>query len=45
MPHYTNHFYETLPGGWVLCTLCPHDCHIQDGVRDAAGNAMSSIRA
>jgi pyruvate formate lyase activating enzyme len=28
-------FYETLPDGRVLCTLCPHDCHIPDGGRGA----------
>lgn len=26
-------FYETRPGGEVVCTLCPHDCHIRDGGR------------
>jgi pyruvate formate lyase activating enzyme len=30
-------FYETLPKGAVLCTLCPHDCHIPDGARGACG--------
>ncbi len=28
-------FYETLPDGRVLCTLCPHDCRIPDGGRGA----------
>lgn len=28
-------FYETLPDGHVLCTLCPHDCRIPDGGRGA----------
>ena len=28
-------FYETLPDGSVLCTLCPHDCHIAEGGRGA----------
>jgi pyruvate formate lyase activating enzyme len=28
-------FYERLPDGGVLCTLCPHDCHIPDGGRGA----------
>ena len=26
-------FYEQRPGNEVLCTLCPHDCHIRDGGR------------
>jgi len=26
-------FYEKRPGNEVLCTLCPHDCHIRDGGR------------
>ncbi|MFO7604443.1 MAG: AmmeMemoRadiSam system radical SAM enzyme [Gammaproteobacteria bacterium] len=30
-------YYETLPDGHVLCTLCPHDCHIADGGRGACG--------
>jgi pyruvate formate lyase activating enzyme len=28
-------FYEPLPDGRVLCTLCPHDCHIHEGGRGA----------
>jgi pyruvate formate lyase activating enzyme len=30
-------FYERLAGGEVLCTLCPHDCHIAEGGRGACG--------
>jgi len=30
-------FYETLPDGRVLCTLCPHDCRIVEGGRGACG--------
>lgn len=30
-------FYEPLPKGKVLCTLCPHDCHIAEGARGACG--------
>lgn len=30
-------FYQTLPDGKVLCTLCPHDCHIAEGGRGACG--------
>ena len=30
-------FYEPLSDGRVLCTLCPHDCHIVDGGRGACG--------
>jgi len=30
-------FYETLPDGHVLCTLCPHDCRIAEGGRGACG--------
>lgn len=30
---YEAQFYETLPDGRVLCTLCPHDCKIHDGGR------------
>jgi len=26
-------FYEPLPEGKVLCTLCPHDCRIPEGGR------------
>ncbi|MAT64826.1 MAG: AmmeMemoRadiSam system radical SAM enzyme [Gammaproteobacteria bacterium] len=28
-------YYTTLADGRVLCTLCPHDCHIPDGGRGA----------
>jgi hypothetical protein len=30
-------FYESIGGGRVLCTLCPHDCRIADGGRGACG--------
>jgi pyruvate formate lyase activating enzyme len=30
-------FYEALPNGRVLCTLCPHDCNIAEGGRGACG--------
>jgi len=30
-------FYETRPGGRVLCTLCPHRCNLPDGYRGACG--------
>lgn len=30
-------FYEPLPDGKVLCTLCPHDCHVPEGARGACG--------
>jgi pyruvate formate lyase activating enzyme len=30
-------FYETLPDGRVLCTLCPHDCRIPQAGRGACG--------
>ena len=30
---YEARFYEPLPEGKVLCTLCPHDCRIPDGGR------------
>ncbi len=30
-------FYERLADGKVLCTLCPHDCHIAEGARGACG--------
>lgn len=33
-PHEAR-FYQPLPDGKVLCTLCPHDCHIADGARGA----------
>jgi pyruvate formate lyase activating enzyme len=32
---HEGRYYTTLPGGKVLCTLCPHDCHIADGGRGA----------
>lgn len=28
-------YYTSLEGGKLLCTLCPHDCHIPDGGRGA----------
>jgi pyruvate formate lyase activating enzyme len=28
-------YYEQLPRGRVLCTLCPHDCRIPEGARGA----------
>jgi pyruvate formate lyase activating enzyme len=28
-------YYEPLPDGKVLCTLCPHDCRIAEGARGA----------
>ena len=30
-------YYEPLPDGKVLCTLCPHDCRIPEGARGACG--------
>lgn len=30
-------FWEALPDGRVLCTLCPHDCRIPAGGRGACG--------
>jgi pyruvate formate lyase activating enzyme len=30
-------FYEPLPDSKVLCTLCPHDCHVPEGARGACG--------
>jgi pyruvate formate lyase activating enzyme len=30
-------FYRIQPDGRVLCTLCPHDCHISEGGRGACG--------
>lgn len=35
-------FYDPLPGGEVLCTLCPHDCHVPDGGRGACGVRYNS---
>jgi len=35
-------FYETLPDGRVLCTLCPHDCRIAKGGRGACGVRYNS---
>ncbi len=34
-PFHTARFQEPLPGGQVLCTLCPHDCRIAEGRRGA----------
>lgn len=36
-PLHEARFYEPLPKGKVLCTLCPHDCHIAEGGRGACG--------
>lgn len=36
-PLHEARFYERLPDSKVLCTLCPHDCHIPDGARGACG--------
>lgn len=36
-PLHEARFYESLPGGKVLCTLCPHDCRISEGGRGACG--------
>ena len=30
-------FYQPLPDGKVLCTLCPHDCKVPEGARGACG--------
>ncbi len=30
-------FYEARPNASVVCTLCPHDCHIPEGGRGACG--------
>lgn len=30
-------FYELLAEDKVMCTLCPHDCHIADGAHGACG--------
>lgn len=30
-------YYQSLPDGKLLCTLCPHDCHIADGGRGICG--------
>lgn len=35
-------FCESLAGGEVLCTLCPHDCHVADGGRGACGVRYNS---
>lgn len=32
-PLHETRFYETLPVGKVVCSLCPHDCHVPDGAR------------
>ena len=34
-PLHEARFYEQLPDGKVLCTLCPHDCRIPEGARGA----------
>lgn len=34
-PLHEARFYEPLPKGKVLCTLCPHDCRIAEGARGA----------
>jgi pyruvate formate lyase activating enzyme len=34
-------FYETRPGGRVLCTLCPHRCNLASGYRGACGVRVS----
>ena len=34
-PVHEARFYEPLPRGKVLCTLCPHDCRIAEGGRGA----------
>ncbi len=36
-PLHEGRFYEPLPMGQVLCTLCPHECRISDGARGACG--------
>jgi len=36
-PLHEARFYQALTDGEVLCTLCPHDCHISDGGRGACG--------
>jgi len=36
-PLHEARFYEPLPDGKVLCTLCPHDCRIPEGARGACG--------
>jgi hypothetical protein len=36
-PLHEAMFYEKRAGGGVLCTLCPHDCHIGNGRRGACG--------
>ena len=34
---YEARFYQALSGEEVLCTLCPHNCHIAEGGRGACG--------
>jgi pyruvate formate lyase activating enzyme len=36
-PLHEARFYTAKPDGSVLCTLCPHDCHVPDGARGACG--------
>jgi pyruvate formate lyase activating enzyme len=41
-PAHEARFYEKRAGGAVLCTLCPHDCHIRDGGRGACAVRYNS---
>ena len=41
-PAHEARFYERRPGGVVVCTLCPHDCHIRDGGRGACAVRYNS---
>jgi pyruvate formate lyase activating enzyme len=41
-PAHEARYYEPRTGGAVLCTLCPHDCHIRDGGRGACGVRYNS---
>ena len=34
---YEARFYQKLDEDKVLCTLCPHDCHISNGARGVCG--------
>lgn len=36
-PLHEARFYQHLPDGRLLCTLCPHDCRIHEGGRGACG--------
>ncbi len=36
-PLHETRYYERIPGGKVLCTLCPHDCRVPEGARGACG--------